>query len=157
MYPAKHVANSILSVHWDTDKRPSISPMKLQKLMYFLHGWHLAIRDGSAVNGGFDAWTYGPVNEETYHAFKAYRMRTTELTDAGETAYIVAPHVTDFYDVLNMVMDKYGQLSALRLSAMTHSTNSPWHQTRKAGGYHIDDNLIQDHFIYLAQSAAVST
>lgn len=161
MYIAKHVANSILVAHWKRDKYPSISPMKLQKLMYFVHGWHLAVHARPAVDEGFHAWTYGPVNEETYHAFKRYRLRSilqlaTESDSNGdEISYIVADQESAFYEVLNMVIDKYGHLSALQLSAMTHSDGSPWHQARVAGQDHIDDDVIRRHYIGLAKSADV--
>ena len=158
-YPAKHVANSILSVQWDRDGYPSISPMKLQKLMYVVHGWHLAVHGEPAVADGFDAWTYGPVNEETYHAFKEYRLRAisqpaTEPTLDGDVAYIVNRRMSKLYEVLNMVMDKYGRLSALRLSAMTHFSGSPWQKTRGAGEYHIDDKLIRHHYVHLVSLVA---
>ena len=157
-YAAKHVANSILVTHWNRDKYPSISPMKLQKLMYFVHGWHLAVHARPAVNEGFHVWPYGPVNEDTYHAFKRYRQRSilqlaTELdSDGNEVPYIVGDQESKFYEILNMVMDKYGHLSALQLSAMTHSQGSPWHQARVAGQRRLDDDLIQRHYIGLAKS-----
>lgn len=161
MYQAKHVANSILSAHWYREGYPSVSPMKLQKLMYFVHGWHLAIRAEPAVASGFDAWTYGPVNEETYHAFKNYRLRSilqlaTESTTDGEVPYVVAYTVTTFYEVLGMVIDKYGHLSAMQLSAMTHSAGSPWQKARQMGQYHIDNELIQRHYVSLAESAGAT-
>lgn len=156
-YPAKHVANNILSFQWDRDGYPSISPMKLQKLMYVVHGWHLAIHGEPAVKGGFDAWTYGPVNEETYHAFKKYGRRAislpaTESTPDGDVAYIVSRDRNKLYEVLNMVMGGYERLSASRLSRMTHSPGSPWQKTKDAGKYHIDDELIRRHYVHLANS-----
>ena len=161
MYEAIHVANSILVTHWHRDEYPSISPMKLQKLMYFVHGWHLAVHARPAVSEGFQAWKYGPVNEDTYHAFKRYRLRsilqlaTERDSDGDEVAYIVADQESKFHEILHMVMDKYGSLSALQLSALTHSQGSPWHRTRIAVRDHINDDIIRSHYIELAKSADV--
>ena len=37
-----------------------ISPMKLQKLIYFAHGWCLAIRREALIMESVEAWKYGP-------------------------------------------------------------------------------------------------
>lgn len=40
-YPAYKVGNSFLYLAWDEEE--DVTPMKLQKLVYIAHGWHLAI------------------------------------------------------------------------------------------------------------------
>ena len=39
-HPSKVVANTILKLCWAKDIN-DVSQMKLQKLVYFAHGWHL--------------------------------------------------------------------------------------------------------------------
>lgn len=59
------------------EKRP-IDHMKLQKLIYFSHGYYLA---ATGLNGGepqplidefFEVWPYGPVCPSVYESFKEY-------------------------------------------------------------------------------------
>jgi uncharacterized phage-associated protein len=48
----------------------TVTPLKIQKLVYCLHGWHLATRDSPVVGELFEAWPYGPVLSSIYHEFK---------------------------------------------------------------------------------------
>ena len=130
--------------------------MKLQKLVYCLHGWHLAIADKPGIDGQFEAWPYGPVEDELYHLFKSYRNRpiTTyaQSWDGDEQkAFVVAEAENkEFYDILNFVSARYMPFSATQLSAMTHMPGTPWSITRNSGGSIISDDLIQNHFRKLA-------
>lgn len=49
-----------------------LSPMKLQKLIYFAHGWHLAIYGEPLIDESVEAWAWGPVISSIYHDFKKY-------------------------------------------------------------------------------------
>src|SRR5947209_5672014 len=69
-FPAKAVANEFLSVAQQEGR--GISPLKLQKLIYFANGWHLALRNDPLVNERFEAWQYGPVLRDLYLEFKLY-------------------------------------------------------------------------------------
>ena len=55
----------------DKDGKP-LDPMKLQKLIYFAHGWHLALTSKPLINEHPEAWAYGPVIPSIYHRFKKY-------------------------------------------------------------------------------------
>lgn len=129
-YPVRHVANCFLQKDF-ADGKASITPMKMQKLVYFLHGWHLAVTGKPAIADEFRAWQYGPVEENLYHMLKKHRGSpiTAYLKEerAGEeTAFVVAKSEEMFHKVLDMVWHKYGHFSAIQLSAMTHEKGTPW-------------------------------
>jgi uncharacterized phage-associated protein len=42
IYSPKAVANTLLEKAWANDR--SVTQMKLHKLLYYAHGWHLAIK-----------------------------------------------------------------------------------------------------------------
>lgn len=68
-YPVKAVANAFLQIAEKHDAK--LSPLKLQKLVYISHGWHLAIEGQNLVSDEFaEAWQYGPVFPSLYHEFK---------------------------------------------------------------------------------------
>lgn len=154
-FPVKHVANCFLQRDFE-DGCATISPMKLQKLVYCLHGWHLAITGKPAIDGQFEAWPYGPVEEDLYHLFKPYRNKPISAYapswDGDEKkAYVVAQNGNDeFYDILNFVAGRYMPFSATQLSAMTHKPGTPWSITRDKCETFIPNELIQEHFRSLA-------
>ena len=155
-FPVKNVANCFLYRDFQ-DGCATISPMKLQKLVYCLHGWHLAITDRPAIDGHFEAWQYGPVEESLYHIFKEFRNRpinsyATTWDGEEQKAFVVAPKGNkDFYDIFEFVVDRYMPFTPLQLSAITHKPGTPWSITRDSGGAIIDNELIADHFRKLAR------
>ena len=59
-YSAKAVANYFLARAKESGE--TLSPMKLQKLIYFAHGWHLAVFDAPLLDEEVQAWDYGPAS-----------------------------------------------------------------------------------------------
>src|SRR5256885_15287234 len=64
------IANYFIQRGIDSNK--SVTPMKLQKLIYFAHGWYWAIKNEPLIDESVEAWKYGPVIPSVYHAFKHY-------------------------------------------------------------------------------------
>ena len=152
-YPVKHIANSILQKDF-SDGEATITPMKMQKLLYYLHGWHLAITDRPAIKESFHAWQYGPVEEYLYHLLNKYRGNPItaylkERDDSGEeSAFVVSGKEEMFHKILDMVWRKYGQFTAIQLSAMTHGKGTPWDivYNRHDDMPIIPDNMIKEYF-----------
>jgi len=152
----KLVANSFLQADFNSGSK-SISPMKIQKLVYLTHGWHLAIHEEPAIDGFFEAWPYGPVEDELYHVFKEYG--SSPIKDYAKSwdgtafkAFVVSDTNSKFQQVFDQVLKKYMRFSALQLSALTHQPGTPWSITRNTGGGIIPNELIQTHFQELARS-----
>jgi uncharacterized phage-associated protein len=154
MCDAKAVANSFLqTAHWDGQE---ITPMKLQKLVYFAHGWHLAIKDSPLLREHVQAWSYGPVIPSLYHSFKEYgNDPITNLTREWDGEEFSAPLVTDgeVKALLSRVWEVYGRFTAIQLSKMTHEPGSPWDVTwRRCGGRKgtdIPNDEIKAYFLAL--------
>lgn len=112
--------------------------MKLLKLMYFAHGWHLAITDAPLVNERPEAWKFGPVFPEVYHAFKRYGrdpikrpVERVVLSGSGGKYRIVSssPDIPDddfAVALLEQIWSIYGRFTAGELSALTHQDGTPW-------------------------------
>ncbi len=124
----------------------TLTPMQLLKLVYIAHGWMLGLYDRPLIKENVEAWPYGPVIPELYHAIKKYRdkpvqdikTRVEESLDTQETAMIA-----DVYS-------KYGRFSGIELSSMTHAKGTPWHKTFDHAGV-ISNDLIQSHYKKLSQ------
>ena len=148
--PLKFVANSFLQRDF-RDGVATISPMKMQKLVYLAHGWNLAINDGPLIDEHFEAWPYGPVEEDLYHIFKQFRnypitKYATSWVGNESKAFIVPPANESFYQIFDRVVEKYGHFTALQLSALTHQPGTPWSITRERRWPEIPNELIRDHF-----------
>lgn len=141
--------------------------MKLQKLVYIAHGWHLAITDGALIYERVEAWPYGPVIPDLYHALKhcGHAPIRERLTDVDLSTFDVVPAsllsganpaTDETQNIVNRVWSSYGPLTALQLSTMTHKPGTPWdtvakqHNTKQPRGFVIEQELIRDHYRDLA-------
>lgn len=153
-----HVANSFL-FKAKAEGVCDIDPLKIQKLVYCLHGWHLATRNAPAVGERFQAWPYGPVLSSLYHEFKASGSKPIEAyateVDPISGKYrsmMVALEDASFQEVFNAVWNRYKGLNGLQLSALTHAPGTPWKKARDRGDSYLRDDEIQAHFKELAAS-----
>jgi uncharacterized phage-associated protein len=161
-------STSMAVANWFVENASDITPLKLQKLIYFAHGWHLALRDQPLIDEYIEAWDYGPVVPSVYHEFKEFGNRPidipgTAIERSGDTGFrIVTPRLAPDPDhgveaLLKKINQVYGGFSALRLSADTHKVGTPWEETRKKNpnrkGVDISDELIQTYFKKLIRPA----
>lgn len=137
-----------------------ISPMKLQKLIYFAHGWYLAFFDKSLLSEEIQAWKYGPVIPSVYNEFKAYGNSPISSSFRISSAEMVFnPEVQRFLDFVWKIYKKY---TAIELSNLTHVRKSPWEITisKNGGAVHffqvIDNELIKGYFKDVLEQAKTS-
>ena len=139
-YDPKAVANYFLS---ESNRRRlgRLTQMKLQKLVYFAHGYTLAACNEPLINEHFEAWEYGPVVPTLYHEFKEFGAkplpRLATDFDFETLEYIDTPAIDtcempeSMSLVLEFVCDTYGRLSAGQLSTLTHEPSSAWDKTMR--------------------------
>lgn len=122
MYPdAQEIANKII-LNIDSEHGDIISNLKLQKLLYYIQGYHLAFFNEKLFDENLEAWTYGPVVPNVYHRFKENgalgiilnkeEVKEIKLNDEAE-------------DMFYQVMNEYGKFNAIKLMEMTHNER-PW-------------------------------
>jgi uncharacterized phage-associated protein len=129
----------------------SITAMKLQKLIYYAHGWCLALYKRPLVEDKVQAWTYGPVFPHVYHLAKAYG---SDPIDSLLYGYFPPPSVVQDSDpripLLEKIWDVFGKYSASQLSRMTHELGGPWDKTIKLNpgrrGTTIPEDLLIEYF-----------
>lgn len=120
------------------DRGDLITNLKLQKLLYYVQGWHLGLYGRRAFDGQFMAWVHGPVNYDVYNQFREHRWSPI-LVDVGKVTLDcdISKHIDD-------VLEVYGGDSAWELERRTHS-EAPWIRAR--GGLPPDAecrNVISD-------------
>lgn len=118
-----------------------LTPMKLQKLVFYAHAWSLVMSDTPLVKDKVYAWTYGPVIESIYHEFKGHgstnittpgtELKWDESPDALIEFKYVTPQIPKSDDlslsIVDYVLEAYGDQSAIALSNLTHRQGSAWH------------------------------
>lgn len=168
-YDSKAIANYFLDTAASSGQ--SLTQMKLQKLVYFAHGWHLGLVGEPLINEAVQAWSYGPVIMSLYKEFLHYgRNNINEkagyLVRIGTDAFdfeVKNPSVNDYpnADSLKQFLDRiwnvYGHFSGIQLSNLTHAPGTPWDFVcRKYNGkiprYEtIPDEVIAEYFQKEAQ------
>ena len=108
-----------------------VSPLKLQKLLYYVQSWHLALENSTIFDGKFQAWVHGPVNREVYDRFVAeYSLYTPilfeKLTDCNSDFSRIPNEDKLFIDE---VLDAYAGFSGDQLEELSHR-ESPWKNAR---------------------------
>jgi uncharacterized phage-associated protein len=166
-YPAAAIANEFIRLAEEAN-RP-ITPMKLQKLVYFAHGWYLALTGKPLINEPIQAWKFGPVIRSLYHALKAYgnspitghvRNNTDSTFSFGDPEISFVDHGTNereneqVKELVKRIWELYGSFSAIQLSNLTHDPQSPWSTTadkHRRRAVPIDENKIRDYFLTQAK------
>ena len=151
---AKVVANEVLNL--GVRDSVSIQPMKLQKLMYLAHGWHLFFLNDPLISQEIEAWKYGPVIPEIYREFKDFKSDAiTRLAPVGET--FLKPNQVQ-KNLLESVWNTYKEKGGIYLSMLTHEPGSAWEIARRdcRAWYSpvIPNTLIREEFARRKQAAA---
>ena len=160
-YPTLAVANFLLELA-QTKGVGDITPMKLQKLVYYANGWNLGATDEPLIHEQVEAWRYGPVIETIYCAAKQYGNQPITAPLRNNTAVAFGdsdcPELTKsdkdaVRPLLNWILEQYGDLTGIQLSNLTHREEEPWYkiyQQRHGGspphGTDIDTGVIRDYF-----------
>lgn len=135
MASAQLVAEYFLALQ-DEDAGDTISNLKLQKLLYYAQGFHLAVFGVCLFEDEIEKWTHGPVVPTIYHEYKSHGQND-----------IPAPTDVDFSEIdtefLNEVYNEFGQYSAWKLRNMTHD-ESPWVDANHGGI--ISHKSMMDYF-----------
>ncbi|MFH1214675.1 MAG: type II toxin-antitoxin system antitoxin SocA domain-containing protein, partial [Candidatus Neomarinimicrobiota bacterium] len=111
-------------IEYHKGKSFGVSPMKLQKILYYLKVWSLV--DGHPLfRESFEKWEYGPVNRAIYHHYQKYGRNPIQ-PEAGKPVSI--DH--DKKILADFILDCYAPINAISLSMLTHN-EAPWKDTVK--------------------------
>lgn len=144
--------------------------MKLQKLLFYAHAWHLAYDKGPLFENDFEAWPWGPVVRDVYMQTKdAGRGRVcnylTELSwSLPNGPRAVAPDGVEdesTRDFLRSVWDTMKAYTGIQLSNSTHAPGEPWTLVAQAVGTGskpmISNDLIRSVFKGKLEAAAANS
>ena len=159
-FSATAVANDFLKIA--SEKGDALTSMKLQKLVFYAHGWHLAIAGKPLIFNRIEAWDYGPVIPDLYQDFKKYgngpiTEPARKCVVCDRKAYLTVPTLEDSPEnseredaqkIIERVWELYGTFTAAKLSNATHAPGTNWEQVYKSGqrSILIPDQIIKSYF-----------
>ena len=154
MYSVLQIADDILKIAKMNGK--ALTPLQLMKLVYIAHGFYLAMREGEDLfQERIEAWKYGPVIPDLYHATKRFGRNKIPHSMIDDEALEVNKLDAEF---LRDVYSKYGHLSGIALSGLTHKQGTPWSQIFDGFfGTEIPDELIRDHYRQIVDGQSSTT
>lgn len=128
MTQAGQIAKFILKLAASEDEPELITNLRLQKLLYYVQGWSLAMKGEPAFREPIEAWRHGPVVPEVYRFYSEQGARAIphdphapiEISGA-EQAFVAS------------VWESYKKFSAIELANKTHR-ELPWLEARAGRG-----------------------
>ena len=133
-FPATRVSNNIL--HRAFQEKVDVSPMKLQKILFFLTAEYGKAfpdtpnrEDRYLLNQQFQPWKFGPVLPSVYDEFKIFSSAPIKkyAKDAdGRSTIIDESQNPVFKNVLDRVWLATRNIDAIRLSEISHAQGSAW-------------------------------
>lgn len=109
------------------DRHGSMEAMKLEKLVYYVQAWHVAVHGEPVFAEPIEAWRDGPVVDHLYQQHRQRRQVTS--WPSGDVGRLSA----DASTLVDVVLGVYGDLSGDDLSQLTHS-EGPWVAARRGYG-----------------------
>jgi len=131
-----------------------ITPMKLQKLLYFVYKHYLQLTGEPLFAERFEAWRYGPVIATVYDEFKKYGSGKIKepYRDQNNEAWfydILDDNTNDSFVVsFNHIWKKYSEFSGIELSELTHKVGSAWYNALLNGKLLLEDDDIKNEEWY---------
>lgn len=118
------------------EKLEEVTPLMLQKLLYFIQGMYFALYGKPIFTEDCRAWVHGPVYPEVYELFRDFKYNPIDdarfvlLAGAGDAL------TDDEKKVINLVVNTFGMYGGKVLEKITHN-EMPWMEARRGYGDNI--------------------
>lgn len=140
-YPVLDIANLLLRFAYTAEgAEDMMSNMKLQKMLYYQQGFHLAHFGTPLFDEEIEAWMYGPVVPCVYDKFERFGRNGIMPDEENEFQL----HGEEL-ELFNQVFEVYGKYSAYGLMRLTHDED-PWKSTPTGKGNVISKGKMADYF-----------
>lgn len=112
------------------EKLEEVTPLMLQKLLYFIQGESYALNEREMFSEDCQAWVHGPVYPEVYDMFKDFKYNP--IDDARFAILKGAKGALDEEEckVIDLVVNTFGEYSGKTLEKITHK-ETPWRFARR--------------------------
>ncbi|MCC8114124.1 MAG: DUF4065 domain-containing protein [Bacteroidales bacterium] len=140
-YNVLDIANKLLA-RAEIDTRVELfTNLKLQKMLYYEQGYHLAMFDTPLFDEEIEAWMYGPAIPIVYEHFK-HNGRNGIMPETNNPIVLDTPEEETLF---NDVFETYINYSAYGLMEETHK-EMPWKSTPQGYGNVISKDKMKKFF-----------
>lgn len=132
---AQYLSNNIL--FRAKNEGIGITPMKLQKLMYYVCVQYVKRTDEYPIFERFEPWPYGPVIPSIYFEFKDYGsspIKTYSKDAKGQSKMINEDSSPTLKMCIDYVWGKFKHMTGIQLSQRTHQPSSGWYAAYQRNG-----------------------
>lgn len=144
------------------EKLEEVTPLMLQKLLYFIQGVYSALYGKPVFAEDCRAWIHGPVYPEVYDLFRDFKYNPIDdarfaLLEGTEDAL-----TDDEKRVIDLVVNTFGMYGGKVLEKITHNED-PWIEARKGYGDSIPSSellpkeRIMKYYIAINQKYGIDT
>ena len=144
------------------EKLEEVTPLMLQKLLYFIQGIYSALYGSPIFEEDCRAWIHGPVYPEVYKLFRDFKYNPI---DDARFALLKGREdilAEDEKHVIDLVVNTFGIYSGKVLKKITHNED-PWKDARKGYGDNIPSSellpkkRIMEYYILINQKYGIDT
>lgn len=123
------------------EKLKEVTPLMLQKLLYFIQGIYSALYGKPIFAEDCRAWIHGPVYPEVYDLFRDFKYNPIDDARFALLEGIEDALTDDEKRVIDIVLNTFGMYGGKVLEKITHN-EEPWQEARKGYGDSIPSNEI---------------
>ncbi len=109
------------------DNGEALTNKRLQKLLYYIQAWHLAINNQPIFEDKIEAWIHGPAIRVVYEEYKNFIANPIDKVTNIKVADELGSENIEF---IERVLSAYSKYDTPTLEYMTHAED-PWQIARK--------------------------
>lgn len=134
-------------VNYLVDKCEDITPLALQKLLYYVQGFYYAFISQFIFEENCEAWVHGPVYRDIYFKYREYRFDHISVSETADDLNLTVSEKA----IIDSVIKHLSCYSGKVLEEFTHA-ETPWLATRGdllisvSTDRKIEKKLIADYF-----------
>lgn len=119
----------LLTISYIFEKAVEVTPLALQKMLYFIQAMHLVIYERPFYREDCEAWAHGPVYKNVYAMFKDFKYNPIEDSRFAILQYRFQDLKKEEKEIIDLVLDTFGIYSGKTLELITHNED-PWKEAR---------------------------
>lgn len=123
------------------EKLEEVTPLMLQKLLYFIQGVYSALYGRPIFEEDCRAWVHGPVYPDVYELFRDFKYNPIEDARFALLNGVKDALTDNEKRVIELVVNTFGMYGGKVLEKITHN-EEPWIEARKGYGDSIPSSEI---------------
>ncbi len=119
----------LLTISYIFKKAEEVTPLALQKMLYYIQGIYMVLFDVELFNEECEAWAHGPVFKDVYEVFKSFKYNPIDDTRFSMFQNRFNELSDSEKKVIDLVVESFGMYSGKTLERIIHG-ETPWMEAR---------------------------